>query len=111
MLLSKIINPAVNSKVGNTLITGGGPGILQLFLRNFIDIAFGVAGVVFFFMLLVGGYQYLTAGGDKEAVQRATKRLTTSFVGIAIVFSLFALVFIIEALFGVSLLQINVPTI
>ncbi len=111
MLLARIINPALNSKVGNTTIQGDGPGILQLFLRNFIDIALGTAGVIFFFMLLRGGYEYLTAGGDKEAVQKATKRLTTSFIGIAIIFSLFALVFIVEALFGISLLQINIPTI
>ncbi len=106
-----IINPAINGRLGNFSVSGTGIGATQLFLRNIINIVFGVAGVIFFFMLIRGGYEYLTSGADKEAVQRATKRMTTAFVGITIIFSIYALVFVIEALFGISLLSLNIPTI
>lgn len=106
-----IINPAISRNLGNFTTSGGGTTALQLFLRNIINVVFGVAGIIFFFMLIRGGYEYITAGADKEAVQRATKRLTTAFVGIALIFSVYALVFVIEALFGISLLSLNIPTI
>ncbi len=104
-----ITNPAVKPAIGTN--TQAGASIIQLFLRNFINIIFGVAGIIFFFMLIRGGYEYLMSGADKEAVQKATKRMTTAFVGIALIFSVYALVFVVEALFGISLLSLNIPTI
>jgi len=87
-----ITNPAVNPKVG----TGSGIDILQLFLSNFITLALGAAGIISFFMLLWGGIEYITAGGDKERTQSAAKRLTAALIGLAIVFSVFAIIFVVE---------------
>jgi hypothetical protein len=102
-----ITNPVLRPTVG----TGNGVTIMQLFLQNFIDIAFGIGGVIFFFMLIWGGYEYITAGGDKDAISRATKRITTAFIGIVILLSVYAILYVIEALFGISLTNINIPVI
>ncbi len=107
---NSIYNPALNGLIGNTNLSNG-INTTQLFLRNFINFAFGAAGIVLFFMLLKGGYQYLTSGADKEAVQKAVKLITTSLVGAAIIFSVYAIVFIMEALFGISLISFTVPVI
>lgn len=103
----QITNPAVNKAVG----TGSGIDILQLFLTNFINVAFGAAGIIAFFMLLWGGIEYITAGGDKERTQAATKRLTAALIGLAIVFSVFAIIYIVETLFGVSIRTFTIPVI
>jgi len=102
-----IINPAVNPKVGS----GSGVDILQLFATNFINIALGAAGIVAFFMLLWGGIGYITAGGDKEATQNAVKRITAALVGLAITFSIFAIIYIVETVFGVSITKFQIPVI
>jgi len=102
-----ITNPVVNPKVG----TGSGVDILQLFLTNFITLALGVAGVITFFMLLAGGIQYITAGGDKERTQAASKRVTHALIGLAIVFSIFAIIYIAETLFGISIREFTIPII
>ncbi len=102
-----INNPAINPKVG----TGSGIDILQLFLTNFITLALGAAGVISFFMLLWGGIEYITAGGDKERTQAAAKRLTAALIGLAIVFSVFAIIFVVETLFGVSIRTFTIPVI
>ncbi|KKU37824.1 MAG: hypothetical protein UX52_C0017G0011 [Candidatus Amesbacteria bacterium GW2011_GWA1_46_35] len=83
-----IVNPALNPAVG----TGEGIPILQLFLTNFITLALGAAGVITFFMLLAGGIQYITAGGE-------------------IVFSIFAIIYIAETLFGISIREFTIPII
>jgi hypothetical protein len=102
-----IINPAIDPKVG----TGSGIDILQLFLTNFISIALGAAGIVCFFMLLWGGFSYITAGGDKEATQNAQKRMSSALIGLTLTFSIFAIIYLIEAVFGISITEITIPVI
>ena len=103
----RIINPVVSPLVG----TGEGTTILQLFLTNFISIALGTAGVVAFAMLLVGGIQWVLAGGDKEAVDHARKRITGALIGLAIAFSIFAIIFLAENVFGIPITKFTIPVI
>lgn len=102
-----ITNPAVNPLVG----TGEGTTILQLFLTNFISIALGAAGIIAFFMLLAGGISWVMSGGDKEALEKARKRITGALIGLAITFSIFAIVFVAETLFGISIRKFTIPVI
>jgi TRAP-type C4-dicarboxylate transport system permease small subunit len=105
-----IRNEAIEKIIGD--ITGQtGAGILQLFLRNFINLAIGAAGVVTFFYLIIGGYHYITAAGDKEALQKSVKIITSALLGLAIIFSIFAIIFVIETLFGIPILIFDIPVI
>ncbi len=70
-----------------------------------------VAGIVAFFFLLFGGVQWILAGGDKEGTEKARKRITAALVGLAIVFSAYALAFLVEAIFKISILTFTIPTI
>jgi len=36
------------------------------------------AGLIFFAMLVMGGFRFLTAGGDEKSVQEARKSLTNA---------------------------------
>ena len=105
-----ITNPAISKTIGE----GGqsaATGIIQLFLTNFITIALGAAGIIAFFMLLAGGLQWVMSGGDKEAVEKARKRITNALIGLAITLSVFAILYIAEALFGISLTKFTIPVI
>ena len=84
---------------------------LSLFLRNFIEIAMIAASVIFLFMILSGGFEYLTAGGDKEATQKAQKRLTNAIIGLLITFSVYAILGVASSFFGLDLTSFNVPVI
>lgn len=107
MRLAQITNPALNPLVG----TGSGLTILQLFITNFIAIVFIVGGVIFFFMLLTGGVEYITAGGDKEATQKASKRITHALIGLAILLSSYAILLLVGEVFGINLTNLNIPVI
>lgn len=80
-------------------------------LRTAIQIIFIVAGIAAFFYLLIGGVQWLMAGGDKEGTEKARKKITAALIGLAIVFSVYALVAIINTVFGISILGFNIPSI
>lgn len=75
---------------------------------NFLLIA---AALIAFFFLLIGGVQWIMAGGDKEGTEKARKKITNALIGLAIVFSAYALAFLVNALFGVNILQLQINPI
>lgn len=110
-----IVNPAIDPILGEyPYMDNPAPFasiILGKILSNFISLALGSAGVITFFLLLWGGIQYILAGGDKERTQAASKRITHALIGLAITFSVFAIIYVVETLFGVSLREFTIPTI
>ena len=72
-----------------------------------INILLGVGGVAAFIFLLIGGIQWITAGGDKDALQKAQKKVVQALVGLSIVFSSYAILYIIRVLFQVNLIEIT----
>lgn len=71
-----------------------------------------VAAVVFFFMLVWGGIEWITSGGDKAGNENARKKITNALVGLAIVFSAWAIVTLIKVVFGIDLLGgIKIPSL
>jgi len=70
-----------------------------------------VFAVVFVFgMLILGGYGWITAGGDKAKVEEARTRITNALIGLAIVASAWALINIIGNFFGVSVNSFELPS-
>ncbi len=70
-----------------------------------------VAGVVFFFMLLIGGIQWIMSGGDKASTESARGKITAALVGLVIIFSAWAIIQLIQTVFGVSLTSLTIPSI
>ena len=58
---------------------------LEDVFKNVVSIAIGFAGIAFFIMFLVGGFQYLTAGGNPQAAEGARKTLTYAIMGLAFI--------------------------
>ena len=105
--MADIINPAINPSIG----TEEGRTIMQTFLTNFISLALGVAGAVTFFMLLIGAVQWIMSGGDKEGAEKARKKITSALIGLAIVFLIFAIIRLVEDIFGIPITQFDIPVI
>ena len=66
-----------------------------------------IAALVAFLFLLIGGTQLVLAGGDKEGTEKARKRITNALIGLAIVFSAYAITTLIKSMFGVNILQLT----
>ncbi len=76
---------------------------------NVISVAIGLAGIVFFIMFIVGGFSYLTAGGEEQKVAGAKKTLTYAIFGLfAIVLSFLILKFIANFTGVTSILNFKV---
>jgi len=69
------------------------------------------AALVFFFMLVIGGIQWMTAGGDKEKAAGARGQLTSALIGLTIVFTAWAIIQLINTLFGIDIFNLTIPSL
>ncbi|OGG19089.1 hypothetical protein A3D78_04395 [Candidatus Gottesmanbacteria bacterium RIFCSPHIGHO2_02_FULL_39_14] len=61
-----------------------------------------IATLAAFIYLLIGGFQWITSGGDKSAVESAQKRIQAAIIGLIIVFAAWALMIIVGKFFGID---------
>lgn len=73
-----------------------------------INIIYIISSLTFFFILLSGGLKWLTSGGDEKKVAAARSQITNGFIGLAIVFSVWALTNLIGQLFGFEIEKITI---
>ncbi len=75
---------------------GFGAEGLSNFFNTAIQLIYIVAGLLFVFMVIISALQWITSGGDKEAVAGARNRLTFAIIGIVVL----ALAFVIIRVLG-----------
>lgn len=78
--------------------------VVSMLLKN----ALLLAGIIFFFVLLFAGLQYILGSGNKEQIQKAGSAITNALLGLIIVFVSYWIIVIIEIITGLDILK---PTI
>lgn len=66
-----------------------------------------VAGLIFFFMLLLGGVKWIMSGGDKAGTESARNQITAALIGLIIVFSAWAIARLLQTVFNINILQLD----
>jgi hypothetical protein len=80
---------------------GLGSGDLVTTIANIIRVVLGFLGVVAVFIILLGGFKWMTSGGADEKVRDAKKLMISGVIGLAIVLSAYAIAsFVIGSLTG-----------
>ncbi|MBI4157519.1 hypothetical protein HY502_01585 [Candidatus Woesebacteria bacterium] len=81
---------------------------LEVYFGRIVEILIGLGGIIFFIMLIMGGFSYMSAGGDPKQIEGARKTLTFAIGGMVLL-ALSLLIFrVIEAFTGVNLLEFKV---
>ena len=78
-------------------------------IENIIKLLAPAAGIAFFVMLLVGGYQFMTSGGDPKAVGAARNTLTYAVIGIILVVASWLIFLLVREITGVSVTNVELP--
>ena len=76
---------------------------LTSIINVLISLVFFVAGLALFLNLVLGGIQWINAGGDEKAMSSARNRITNAIIGLIIVVAAFAITKIVGAVFGISI--------
>lgn len=82
------VNTGIN-QVGETLALGGGD--IRIIIAQIIRIALSLLGIIAVALIMYGGYEWMTSGGEEEKIAKAKKILTNAVIGLAIILSAFAI--------------------
>ncbi len=67
----------------------------EAIFQNLLTAVLGLAGIVLFIVLIIGGFQFMTAGGNPQEIESAKKTLTYGILGlVAVALSFMVLVFL-----------------
>lgn len=73
----------------------------ECILRIIFNLAIRLAGIIVFIIFIIGGFKYLTAGGDQEKIQSAQKTLTYAIGGLVLIILAWFILFFIEKFTGI----------
>ena len=66
------------------------------FILRIINILLGVVGLIAVLFLIIGGFRYITAGGNEETAESGKKTIINAIIGIIIVILSFVIVRVIS---------------
>ena len=77
-------------------------------VENIISIAIRLAGVAAFIMLIIGGFKYLTSGGDPKAAESARKTITYAILGLVLIIAAWFILKFLSEFTGVDLTEFKI---
>lgn len=99
-----ITNPALGESVRNL----SGTEFFNKLLPNLIGLSFIVGAIIFVAIIIVGAIQWIISGGDKAGIESAKGKITNAVIGLVILLSLFAIIYVLENFFGIKLIELRI---
>jgi hypothetical protein len=82
---------------------------LECIIIQILNLAVRLAGIAVFVMLIIGGFRYLTSGGDPKAAESARKTITYAIFGLALILVSWFILRFIEEFTGVKVTEFTFP--
>jgi len=82
---------------------------LEVVIINILNVLFRLIGIALFVMVLVSGFNYLTAGGNPEKVKKSSASLSWSFIGLLFLIGAWFILRFISQFTGVDVTQFEIP--
>jgi hypothetical protein len=95
---------------GITDATAGLTGVAKI-VSTIIGVLTIAGGIWFLFQFIIGGFNWITSGGDKAKLQSARDRITNAFIGLVVLVGGWAILALAGHFFGVDFLINNPGTI
>lgn len=81
-------------------------GCITSLFGRIVNLVAAFAGVVFFIMLLVGGFRYLFSAGDAKQTEAAKGTLTAALLGLILIVASYVILRLIASFTGLQNLTI-----
>ncbi|MBL7036899.1 hypothetical protein ISR94_03650 [Candidatus Microgenomates bacterium] len=75
---------------------------------NLVSALLAFGGIALFVMLLIGGFKYLTSGGDPKAAEEAKKTLTYAIGGVVLLAASFLVLQLIQDITGANVTEFSI---
>lgn len=81
---------------------------LEKIFENVVSVLLALGGFALLIMLLIGGFKYLTSGGDPKAVEGAKNTLTYAIGGVVLLAASYLILKLIENFTGVPVTKFRI---
>jgi len=81
---------------------------VEAVFEKVLAIIFPLGGIAVFIMLIVGGFQHLTAGGNPEKTQKAWATITYAIVGLVLLVGIWFILRFIHQFTGVDVTEFRI---
>jgi len=82
-----------------------GYGSIGELLSALLPNVYIIAGLILFFLILLGGYGLLASGSDPEKLKQSSKAVTAALAGFLIIFVSYWIIQIIELITGIDIFK------
>ena len=80
---------------GNTFVLKEASGLTTIsigyIIATIIRIALSLLAAIFLILIIIAGFQWMTAGGNEQKVEKALARIKTAVIGLIIVLAAYAI--------------------
>ena len=87
-----------NSTLGNTYTNAGD------LINNILPNIYVAAGLVLFFMIVLGGFKVISSASDSHKMEEGKKTITFAIIGLLVVFGSYWIIQIIQIVTGLQIL-------
>ncbi|KKT40514.1 hypothetical protein A3K29_00975 [Candidatus Collierbacteria bacterium RIFOXYB2_FULL_46_14] len=81
-------------------LSGGSGATLAKLINPLIYNVLIISGLIAFIVIIIAGFNYVSAGGDKGKIEQAQNMLNYSIIGLILVVLAFLITRVIGAIFG-----------
>lgn len=108
--LAQIVNPVIPGALGSGGSAAGAPA-LGAFIGSIIGLLIIAGFVIAFFYLLIGGFDWITSGGDKAKLESARDKITNAIIGLIVVAASWAVMTLVGDFVGITFPDLPIPTV
>lgn len=109
-VLAQITNPVLPGSLGSGGMESGASA-LGAVLGGVIGALIILSFIVAFLYLLLGGFDWITSGGDKTKLTSARDKITNALVGLVVVGTVWAITTLVSQFIGIDFPNIPIPTV
>lgn len=84
---------------------------ITIIFSRILNFVAGFAVLAAFIMLVIGGFKFLTSGGDSKAVESARNTITYAIIGLVALVGIWLILKFIEIFTGVPVTKFQIPSI
>lgn len=106
--LCNLPTPNPNDPNAQNVANAGGAFLaFATLISNIIGVFVVVAGLLFLFQFMLGGFKWLTSAGDKAKLENAQQSLLHAVIGLVVVLAAYAIVALVGSILGIDILLTN----
>lgn len=112
-ILAQINNPVLPDIIGggkSADYTKGGTALGAL-IGQLVGALFIAGFLLAFVYLIMGGFSWITSGGDKTKLEKARDEITNAIMGMIVVAAAWAISILVANFFGLDLTKLSIPSI